>query len=139
MAQLISGHAAEECLRVCLKAEGYTLSLPRENGQTGVDVIARKAGESHFIEVIGFRRSPPARSKDFYEVFFRAVSRIKDGAKSVVIALPARFGVGLRRRASQYGEAWRRIGNAFPELEIWLIECEHPYSYKRTSWISWLA
>lgn len=139
MAQLISNVDAERCLRACLEAEGYKLSSPRKNGETGVDLIAQKGNKRHYIEVIGFKKSPPARSKDFYEIFFRAVSRLKDGAKSIVIALPERFGNGLNQRASQYGEAWKRIGDAFPELEIWLVNCEQPYSYKRTTWNKWLT
>ena len=54
--------------------------------------------------------------------------------QNIVIALPERFGKGLHQRASQYGEAWKRIGKTFPELEIWLINSTEPYSYKRTSW-----
>jgi len=138
MAQLIPSDDVERCLRACLETERYGLSSPRKNGETGVDLIAKKGNEKHFIEVIGFREFPPARSKDFYEVFFRAVSRLDDGAKSLVIALPQRFGRGLNQRASHYGEAWKRIGNAFPELEIWLVNCERP-SYERTSWNHWLA
>jgi len=25
-------------------------------------------------------------------------------------------------------------GQAFPELEIWLVNCEEPLSYKRSKW-----
>jgi Holliday junction resolvase-like predicted endonuclease len=139
MSQLISNNETERCLRACLEAEGYKLSSPRENGETGVDLIAQKGMEIHYIEVIGFKKYPPARSKDFYEIFFRAVSRIKDGAQSIVIALPERFGNGLKQRAAQYGEAWKRIGDAFPELAIWLVNCEQPFSYKRTTWNEWLT
>jgi hypothetical protein len=139
MAQLVSSDDVERSLRACLEAEGYKLSLPRKNGETGVDLIAERENEKHFIEVIGFTEFPPARSKDFYEVFFRAVSRLDDGAKSLVIALPGRFGEGLTKRASHYGEAWRRIGSTFPELEIWLVNCGRPYSYERTSWNRWLV
>jgi len=129
----------ERCLRDCLEKQDYKLSTPRTNGETGVDLIAHKGEEKYFIEVIGFKKSPPARSKDFYEIFFRVVSRIKDGAKNIVIALPERFGHGLNQRASHYGKAWERIGIAFPELEIWLVHCERPYAYERTSWNEWLA
>lgn len=139
MAQSISNDDVERCLRACLEAEGYKLSPFRKNGETGVDLIAQKGNKKHYIEVIGFKKSGPARSKDFYEIFFRAVSRLKDGAKSIVIALPERFGNGLNQRASQYGVAWKRIGDAFPELEIWLVNCEQPYSYKRTQWNQWLT
>jgi hypothetical protein len=139
MAQLIPSDDVERCLRVCLEAEGYRLSAPRKNGETGVDLIAEKGNDKHFIEVIGFKASGPARARDFFEVFFRAVSRLGDGAESLVIALPQRFARGLNKKASHYGEAWKRIGNAFPELGMWLVHCECPCSYKRTSWNHWLV
>ena len=138
MPQLISNDDVEQCLRACLREEGYTLSSPRNNGETGVDLIAQQENRRYYIEVIGFKKSPPARSKDFYEIFFRAVSRLKDGAESIVIALPERFGKGLNQRALHYGEAWKRIGDAFPEIEIWLVNCEQPYSYTCTTWNEWL-
>lgn len=68
MSQLISSDDAELCLRACLEAEGYKLSSPRKNGETGVDLIAQKENKNHYIEVIGFKKFPPARSKDFYEI-----------------------------------------------------------------------
>ena len=44
---------------------------------------------------------------------------------------------GLPKRASQYGEAWTRIGEAFPELQIWLVDVDK-FSYTKTSWNCWL-
>lgn len=139
MAQLITNANVEKCLRDCLEKQGYELSIPRKNGETGVDLLASKGDEQYFIEIIGFKESPPARSKDFYEVFFRAISRIKNGANNIVIALPERFGQGLNQRALHYGKGWKRIGVAFPEIEIWLVHCEKPYAYERTSWNKWLT
>jgi len=134
----ISNSFAERILRNCLDRDGYKLSPEREYGETGVDIVATKKDEMLHIEVVGFKDSPPARSKDFYEVFFRAISRLKDGARHCVIALPERFKRGLPQRARQYGIAWKRIGDAFPELEIWLVNCEEPGSYERTTWAEWL-
>lgn len=139
MAQLIPNNEVERVLRICLRKDSYKLSSPRKHGETGVDLIAQKGNKKHFIEVIGFQGAKSERSKQFYEIFFRSISRLKDGAKSIVIALPERFGNGLNQRASQYGEAWTRIGEAFPELEIWLVNCEQPYSYNRTKWNDWLT
>lgn len=133
-----ANHNVEFTLRKCLEADGYGLTPLRLNGETGVDIIASKAGESLHIEVIGFKDSPPARSKDFYEVFFRAISRLKDGATRIVIALPERFSQGLHQRAAVYGSAWQRLGEAFPELEIWLIDLQQK-SYRRTTWAEWLV
>jgi hypothetical protein len=138
MSALVTNDVTEHCLRECLKSEGYNLSPRKAYGQTGVDILASQGGETIHIEVIGFKESPPARSKDFYEVFFRAMSRIGSGAKHSAIALPCRFERGLPARAGQYGQSWIRIGQAFPELEIWLVDTEAK-SYRRTLWSDWNA
>ena len=137
MAVSVSNKDTEACLRELLQEEGYALTPPRAHGETGVDVLATKGGDDWHIEVIGYKKSPPGRAKDFYESFFRAVSRLNDGATHCVIALPAQFGRGLRVRAAQHREAWERIAQAFPELEIWLVDVENA-TYERTSWIHWL-
>ncbi len=134
----VANSLVEHTLRNCLEKDGYKLSPERGYGETGVDIVATKNDEILHIEVIGFKDSPPARTKDFYQAFFQAVSRLKDGARNCVIALPDRFKRGLPQRARQYGIAWRRIGDAFPELEIWLIKCDEPGSYGRRTWTEWL-
>jgi hypothetical protein len=136
MPALVSNDATEQCLRHCLKLQGYELNPARANGQTGVDVLAHRGDETIYIEVIGFKESPPARSKDFFEVFFRAISRIGAGAKRSAIALPRRFEQGLPARAGQYGKSWTRIGDAFPELEVWLVDTDAK-SYRCTTWNEW--
>lgn len=128
----------EKSLRHFLQDNGYKLEIPeRKNGETGVDIIALRDGKGWHIEVIGFKESPPARSKDFYEVFFRAISRLKDGAEHIAIALPDRFRNGLPQRAKQYGIGWQRIGDAFPELEIWLVDAENN-KVETTKWNDWV-
>lgn len=136
MPSIISSHSTEKCLRNLLEMEEYQLSPSLPHGYTGCDVIATKGRRTIFIEVIGYKSNPPARAKDFFQVFFRAISRIKDGAKRCVIAMPIRAESGLCQRARQYGEAWLRIGNIFPELEIWLVDVDK-FTYKKTSWNSW--
>lgn len=132
-----SSTTIERCLRELLAEEGFALSAERSHGETGVDIMATKGSESYFIEVIGYKLSPPARAKDFFEAFFRAVSRLDDGAKHCVIAWSNRGAVGLPARALQHGEAWARISRAFPELEIWLVDIENR-RYERTKWGKWL-
>ncbi|MCH8907529.1 MAG: hypothetical protein IH840_10605 [Candidatus Heimdallarchaeota archaeon] len=100
--------------------------------------LSSKNNEDLHIEVIGYKKTGPARAKDFYEIFFRAVSRLNNGAQNCVIALPKQFGVGLPARAGQHRVAWERIGEAFPELEIWLVDVDKG-SYKKTSWVYWLG
>lgn len=136
MPALITNELTERCLRKCLKSEGFELSPIRKNGQTGVDILARMGEDAIYIEVIGFKEKPPSRSKDFFEVFFRAISRIKFDVKCSVIALPKRFEIGLPARARHYGDSWIRIGSTFPELEIWLVDTEIK-SFRRTKWNDW--
>ena len=45
MVQLISNNDAERCLRDCLEKQGYKLSIPRINGEIGVDILANKGEE----------------------------------------------------------------------------------------------
>ena len=136
MALSETGEQVESVLRRLLSQRGYELlNNPRAHGETGADIIARKGGVQLFIECIGFQEVAPLRSKQFYEVFFRAISRLKDGATRCVIALPVRFKRGMNQRANHYGEAWKRIGDAFPELEIWFVNVkgntdeEHKWNY----------
>ena len=138
MPSLITSAATESVLRASLKAEGFRLNKTRVNGETGVDILAIRGAKSIHIEVIAFKSSPPARSKDFQQSFFRAVSRIKDGASRCAIALPLRWKNGLPARATQYGVAWKRIGIAFPELEIWLVDTDSG-SYSTSKWNDWLS
>lgn len=137
MQKPIKNSECESCLRELLIDDGFKLSPQRASGETGVDILAFKNNEDWHIEVIGYKKSGPARAKDFYEVFFRAVSRLNDGAQNCVIALPKQFGVGLPARAGHHRVAWERIGKAFPELEFWLVDVDKG-SYEKTSWGYWL-
>lgn len=136
MASKITNLETEHCLRMILTGEGYRLSKAREPGETGVDIVAELKEQALHIEVIGYKSSGPARAKDFYEAFFRAVSRLDDGATHCVVAISHLAGRGLPARARQHGTAWRRIGEAFPELEIWLVDLESE-RYDRYKWNDW--
>jgi hypothetical protein len=136
MPAVITAAEVEAVIRTKLRGDGYDLSVARLYGQNGTDIIATRENECLHIEVIAFKRSPPARAKDFYECFFRAVSRLEVGANECVIALPARFGKGLPQRVKATGRAWHRIGDAFPELKIWLINTEEQ-SITRRTWREW--
>jgi hypothetical protein len=137
MSAEVSSKQVEDVLRALLVEAGYSVNAERKNGETGTDIEARRHNEAIHIEAIAFKSSPPARSKDFYEAFFRSISRLGHGATRCVIALPARFGMGLRQRANTYDPAWKRLGDAFPELEVWLVDTVEK-KYKRTSWTGWL-
>jgi hypothetical protein len=137
MPALVTSKDVESVLRERLVADGYKVSADRGFGETGTDIIATRSSEAIHIETIAFKSSPPAGAKDFYEVFFRAVSRLDHGATKCVLALPARFGMGLHQRCAAIGLAWRRIGDAFPELEIWLVDTADR-TYRKTTWNSWI-
>jgi hypothetical protein len=136
MAALVRSSEVEAVIRRVLTEEGYVASKERLHGETGADIVAVKGNEKFYIEAISFKSSRPARAKDFYEVAFRAMSRIADNASLCVIALPARFGKGLPKRAKAIGPAWLRIGTAFPELRIWLVDTSNP-SIKYSAWNDW--
>lgn len=138
MPLIVSSQQIDTCLRKELAREGFTLSSPRLKGETGVDLVAERSGEKFFIEIIGYKKSGPARAKDFYEGFFRTVSRLNEGAEHVVLAVSTRATSGLPLRARQHRVAWERIARAFPELEIWFVDIEKN-AYTRSTWDSWLA
>lgn len=135
MPAIISSPAVEDCLRQLLSEEGYSLSPVRTRGETGVDILASKDEETWHIEVIAYKSAGATRARDFCEAFFRAISRIDENAEHCVIALPSRWEQGLAMRA-QRKNYWTRIGDAFPELEIWLVDVGGR-SYTRRSWNVW--
>jgi len=138
MPSIITSSTTENMLRGYLTRQGFSMTAARANGETGVDILATRRSESIHIEVIAFKSSGPARSRDFFQAFFRAISRTEQGAARCVIALPARWKNGLPARARQYGAAWIRLGNAFPELEIWCVDCDSGNCHI-TKWNDWLS
>lgn len=135
MPAIVTSTQVDAVLRSSL--QGYKLGERNDqNGRTGVDLLAEGSGETVYIETIAFKSSPSARSRDFFEAFFRAISRVNSGAKVVAIAIPNQWGRGLPDRARQYGRSWERIGNAFPELETWLVDVEKN-SFSRRKWNDW--
>jgi hypothetical protein len=132
----VSNAEIENCLREILIREAYSLSPQRSHGQAGVDILAMREGERYHIETIGYKASGSARAKDFYEGFFRIVSRLNDGAIHCVLALSHSAATGLPARAKQHRVAWLRIADAFPELEIWLVDTQSR-TYKRSTWREW--
>jgi hypothetical protein len=132
----VPNSTVEDCLRKCLTAEGYALSPRRAMGEQGVDILATKGSESIHIEVIGYKAAGAMRAKDFFEAFFKSVARLDLGAKRCVIAQAANAKVGLPARAAQRRTAWLRIGEAFPELELWFVDTDTG-RYERSTWKEW--
>jgi hypothetical protein len=127
-----------DCLRELLEKEGYKLSSKKGLGKLGPDIKATRDDKTWYIEVIGFEGSGIERVNDFYQAFFRAVSRLNNkDCRHIIIAIPEKSRKILPKRAKIYKVAWKRIGEIFPELEIWLVDTIDK-KYQRTSWLYWL-
>jgi hypothetical protein len=136
MSKIIGNKECEDSLRTILDKEGYELTDSHgdvNSGETGVDLIAKKGEQVHYIEVIGYSSSGPKRTKDFNTALIQALSRLDDGAKSCVIAIPIEYEQGINSRYNQKKTFWHRIGNAFPELSIWYVDTHHD-TLKKYKW-----
>ena len=123
MVKLIEAANVERVIRNYLDESGYSLSSPRKRGETGVDIIAKCEESTCFVEIIGFQSHPPTRSREFYEAFFRIISRDRNEPHDIlVLALPKRFKDGMRQRKQQYSVAWDKLGRAFPNLKLWYVD-----------------
>ena len=135
----VANEAVVDALRVALQKQGYKVSPKRPFGAQGPDVVGEKDGEKIVAEVIGYKSSGPARRSDFAVAFWTAIGRVDNYPDAkVVIALPSQFGRGLGARLDSRRGAWERIGKAFPELEIWLVDVPGQ-NYKRHSWTQLLS
>lgn len=122
--ETISNESNETILRVHLKREGFKLTDKKSNGKLKEDLRATKGEVEYFVECIGYKRLPNSRSIDFFQSFFRAISRLDDGAKNIAIALPHLYLQGMESRLKNYKIAWKRLGQKFPELELWFVSEE---------------
>jgi hypothetical protein len=134
---LVSSADTETRIRSYLNARGYKLSPPHQtNGATGPDIIAEYNGRKIFIEVIEYKSSRSARSRDFFECFFRCVSRLSLGADLIVLACPYAFQNGIAERTTHYNRGWLRLGCAIPELELWFVY-QHKPAISCAAWNYW--
>ena len=125
MAKSVANRRVEEVLRSYLKAEGCTLSVSKKQGETGADIVAKRGEFTWIVEAIGFQDKPPVRSREFYEAFFRVISRDRDVSNHIlVLGLPMRFKQGMRQRMQQYPVAWGKLGKVFSSLQIWYVDTE---------------
>jgi hypothetical protein len=123
----MTNRETEIILRQVLEKQGFELNPQRVHGEHGVDILAKMDDRSLHIECIGYKKSGSARAKDFFEGFFRSVSRLNDDARECIIALPSDHKIGINRRVSQHRVAWERIGRAFPELKVWFVNSSGSY------------
>lgn len=128
----------ENYLRELLAKEGYKLRNKSGIFKLGPDIKATKDDENWYIEVVGSEETGLERVKDFYEAFFKSLSRLNNkDCKHCVIAMPESLRKFLYIRARIYKVAWERIAKVFPELEIWIVDTENK-KYQKTSWSYWL-
>jgi hypothetical protein len=128
----------ENVLRDLLKDEGYKLKKKTGLEKLGSDIKASKDGKDWYIEIVENEEPSKERFKDFYQAFFQALSRLNNkGCKHIIIAMPDSSRKILPVRAKIYKEAWKRISESFPELEIWLVDAKNK-QYQKTSWVYWL-
>ena len=129
----------ENCLRELLIKEGYKLRNRSGLFKLGPDTKATKDNKNWYIEVIGSEGSGLERVKDFYEAFFKSLSRLNNkDCNHCIIAIPESLRKFLYIRARIYKVAWERIAKVFPEFEIWIVDIENK-KYQRTSWAYWLT
>lgn len=119
-------------------------NLVVSNGQLGPDWTWSDGAARYHVEAIAFSdRTATGTLKrgknqaDFWKAFSQAISRLNPAspwgqADRVVIAVPWEFLAGWQSRVGQIGSAvWRRIGVAFPELEVWFAS---PTRLLRLTW-----
>jgi hypothetical protein len=134
LAKSIEAIKVEQVVRRYLEDRGSHLSSPKKSGETGPDIVAKSGKSTWFVEVIGFQEKPWIRSREFYEAFFRIISRDRGNpTDSLVLALPKRFKAGMRQRTKQYPVAWEKLGKAFPNLSIWYVDTQQD-TLEKYSW-----
>lgn len=125
MPELVTAAEVEEVIRKHLGELECKMSSVKKWGETGADIIATRDESTWYIEVIGFHSNKSARSRKFYEAFFRVISRDRSNPNdSLIIGLPMRFKDGMRQRKQQYPVAWEKLGKAFPNLRLWYVDTE---------------
>jgi hypothetical protein len=125
MAKLEKSLEVERVVRKYLEDKGCALSPYKRRGETGPDIKATCGKSTWFVEVIGFQEVPPVRSREFYEAFFRVISRDRNDPEDIlVLALPRRFKDGMKQRVRNYPVAWDKLGRAFPNLKVWYVDTE---------------
>jgi hypothetical protein len=125
LAKTIEANKVEQVIRKYLEDKGCHLSTPKKSGETGPDIVAKSGKSTWFVEVIGFQEKPWIRSREFYEAFFRIISRDRGNPNdNLVLVLPKRFKNGMRQRKLQYPVAWGKLGKAFPNLRLWYVDTE---------------
>lgn len=132
--EVVANEAVVDALRAALHKKGYSVLPKRPFGAQGADIVAEKRDEKIVAEVIGYKVAGPSRHSDFAVAFWAAIGRVDQFPNTkVAIALPSRFIQGFGARLDSRRGVWKRIGMAFPELEIWFVDVTRE-DYERYPW-----
>ncbi len=120
-------NAFEDIVRRYLEGKGCTLSSTKKPGETGPDITARCGKFTWFVEVIGFESNPPTRSRDFYEAFFRVISRDRGNPGDIlIIGLPKRF-KNCRSVPAYFGITPRQYSSGETRIMGRISKCGNSY------------
>ena len=133
--EVVANEAVVDALRAALQRKGYSILPKRPFGAQGADIVAEKGDEKLVAEVIGYKAAGPSRRSDFAVASWAAIGRVDQHPNTkVAIALPSQFIQGFGARLDSRRGVWKRIGTAFPELEIWFVDVTLQ-DYERYPWI----
>jgi hypothetical protein len=130
----------EKVIEWIIQQIGQDSVIPNNNlrDNRGPDLKLSINGLTYYFEAIQFNVTNKGKNQsDFWKAFAQSLSRLNPASpwrktNIVVIALPYKFEEGWKSRVDIHGkDVWHRIGDAFPELEIWFVS---PSSIKRYTW-----
>ncbi len=130
---LMAGIKQENVIKIIREFFGENnCCLPQKSASDnrGPDLIIKTNGLTYYIEAIAFNEKKGKNQSDFWKAYAQAISRLNRESKwgkpdKIVIALPEEFKRGWKSRVDIHGkDVWCRIGNAFPELEIWFVKTD---------------
>jgi hypothetical protein len=122
----------EELVRKKLDTQGYKMNHHKENVGASPDIIAEKDDVTLYIEVIGYKSSPNAASRDFYEVFFRAFAQLEQlDSEHIVIAMPIQYLNDMKKRIESMKNAWVRLCIGFPEITVYFVDLKQDKIHKK--------
>lgn len=122
----------EELVRRKLDNQGFKMNHHKKIEGVSPDIIAEKDDMHLYVEVIGFKSSPKAATRDFYEVFFRAFAQLEQpDSEYIIIAMPIQFLKDMKKRIESMKNSWVRLCIAFPEIRVYFVDLKNDKIYKK--------
>ena len=122
----------EELVRKKLDSQGYKMNHHQDRVGVSPDIIAEKDDVVLYVEVIGFKSSARAATRDFYEVFFRAFAQLEQpDSDQIIIAMPIQFLKDMKKRTESMKNGWVRLCIAFPEITVYFVDLKQEKIYKK--------